>query len=40
VDVAGLDAEELARCGAEIGFVFQGFNLLPRPDAWATSRCR
>ena len=34
VDVAGLDAEELARVRLEkIGFVFQGFNLLSRMDA-------
>jgi putative ABC transport system ATP-binding protein len=34
VDVAGLDAEELARLRLEkIGFVFQGFNLLSRMDA-------
>jgi len=34
VDVAGLDAEELARTRLEkIGFVFQGFNLLSRMDA-------
>ena len=34
VDVSSLDAEELARLRLEkIGFVFQGFNLLPRMDA-------
>jgi putative ABC transport system ATP-binding protein len=34
VDVAQLDAEELARLRVEkLGFVFQGFNLLPRMTA-------
>ncbi len=34
VDIATLDAEELARLRiAKLGFVFQGFNLLPRMDA-------
>lgn len=34
IDVATLDAEELARLRLEkIGFVFQGFNLLPRMTA-------
>lgn len=34
VDVATLDAEELARLRLDkIGFVFQGFNLLPRMNA-------
>jgi len=34
VDVAGLDAEERAMLRRDrIGFVFQGFNLLPRMDA-------
>ncbi|MFL6591495.1 MAG: ABC transporter ATP-binding protein [Luteimonas sp.] len=34
VDIASLDAEERARLRLDkIGFVFQGFNLLPRMDA-------
>ena len=34
VDVASLDREQLAKLRLDkIGFVFQGFNLLPRMDA-------
>ena len=34
-DVSGLGGRELARLRREtIGFIFQGYNLLPRQDAW------
>jgi putative ABC transport system ATP-binding protein len=41
VDVSTLDAEQLAVLRRDkIGFVFQGFNLLPRTSASRTWRCR